>query len=149
MSHKIELNMQKVEDELIHQVSYFKTNMGKFVDQFSNDWSYKKRKTLIDFIEEYVAYLEAILENLSEEKLRTTVLIGSKVDVLYVDENEIDTITIVFPDQANLDENKVSFLSPFGYQLLMKESGSRISLDLPAGETTVSIEDIEFSIAHI
>ncbi|WP_216831366.1 GreA/GreB family elongation factor [Alkalihalobacterium elongatum] len=128
--------------KLINQLVYFDEELNQFLDLFVPDR--QKRSAVKSRISEYSMAVEEQLNNFSEESLSSVVLIGSKIDLLYLDEKIIDTFTIVFPYQANLEQDLISFLSPIGLQLLLAKLNSKFTLLLPNGETEVVVKKISF-----
>ena len=50
-----------------------------------------------------------------------------------------ETYTIVYPDEANLDEGKVSVLAPMGTALIGAREGSVVAFDAPGGRRRLKI----------
>jgi transcription elongation factor GreA len=76
------------------------------------------------------------------------VYIGTKVTVWYDEEHETEDYVICFPEQIDPDSGYISFLSPVGRQLLLKEIGESLSLKVPTGEVLVTIKDISY-VGHL
>jgi transcription elongation factor GreA len=76
------------------------------------------------------------------------VFIGTKVTVLYDEENETEDYVICYPEQSDPDSGFISFLSPVGRQLLLKNIGEKISLKIPTGNIFVTIKEISF-VGHL
>lgn len=55
---------------------------------------------------------------------------------------EILTYTLVFPEDADFELNKISVLSPIGCSLIGHKTGSTISVPTPKGAMQVILEDI-------
>ena len=53
-----------------------------------------------------------------------------------------ETYTLVYPDEANIDENKLSVLAPLGMALLGTRVGQIVKFDAPAGPRRLKIEEI-------
>ena len=92
----------------------------------------------------YCSELEQLLSRFNGEELNSLVLIGSQLQLRYLDDNTTDTYTIVFPNQAEPNDNKISMFSPIGMQLLLAQIGSTCQLAIPSGELSVKIESIKF-----
>ncbi|HET8860742.1 GreA/GreB family elongation factor [Marivirga sp.] len=67
--------------------------------------------------------------------------IGSKVDVetLYGRRNNI---ILVKPTEKNINENKISLLSPMGSALIGYAQGDEVDWDLPKGKSTIKILNV-------
>jgi transcription elongation factor GreA len=72
-------------------------------------------------------------------------LIGTKVTVWYEEDNESEDYVICYPEQSDPDRGYISFLSPVGRQLLLKNNGEKLSLKIPTGELIVTIKEISFT----
>ncbi len=51
-------------------------------------------------------------------------------------------IKIVYPEDANLKENKISILAPMATALLGYRKGNEVQWKMPAGDVSIFIEDI-------
>ncbi len=61
------------------------------------------------------------------------VTMNSSFEIKEVDESETRTLTLVFPEKANIEENRVSILSPVGTAVLGYRVGNVIHWKVPAG----------------
>jgi len=95
-------------------------------------------------LSDYSMILEKILADFNEENLNSVALIGSKLELRYLDNDTSELFTIVFPHVADPDKNMVSFLSPLGFQLLMAQKNETYRLDVPSGEISIRVEGIKF-----
>lgn len=69
------------------------------------------------------------------------VMFGSTV-TLVDDDDEVETWTIVGPQEANPLQGKISNVSPVGSALLGKRVGETISVAAPGGMTTFRIQEV-------
>ncbi|MFC3750268.1 GreA/GreB family elongation factor [Paenibacillus sp. GCM10012306] len=129
--------------QLVGQLLYFDEEKLGFLNQYFPDRS-KQRIEAEELLARYCATLEQLLAEFSEEGLNSVVLIGSQLTLRYLDDGETDIYTIVFPNQAEPSDSKVSMLSPVGLQLLLAEVGSTRRLQVPSGELEVVVESIKF-----
>jgi regulator of nucleoside diphosphate kinase len=60
---------------------------------------------------------------------------------LHVDYEELE-ISLVYPDQADWTNNKLSILSPIGTAILGYKEGDRISWEVPSGITEIVIKEV-------
>jgi transcription elongation factor GreA len=68
----------------------------------------------------------------------------AKVTVVDVDdEDDVETYTLVPPEEADPDNNLISVKSPIGQGLLGKEVGNEIAIKVPAGTLNYKIAKIE------
>jgi transcription elongation factor GreA len=142
MNHSLPL--QGARSQLIAQLVYFDDEKYNFLDQYFPDFG-PKRTAAEKWISDYIGILESILRNLTPDSLNRYVLIGSELTLKYADDGSTETYSVVFPHLTDPDRNRVSFLSPLGYQLLMKKSGDTCLLAVPSGELSVTIEQIKFA----
>jgi regulator of nucleoside diphosphate kinase len=70
------------------------------------------------------------------------VTMNSKVLLKDVESGEEETYTLVFPDEADIDEGKISVLAPIGTAILGYRVGATISWKVPAGVRKFEIEKI-------
>lgn len=91
-----------------------------------------------------MAYTERVEQLLAgpDEQLHSVVLIGSRIELEYVDFHTSDTLTIVMPEEADPDEGHISFLSPVGRQLLLGEKGEIRSIYTPSGSMRIRVANI-------
>lgn len=129
--------------QLINQLVFFDDEKMNFLDQFFPEPN-QKRSMVEQTLNVYISNLEKILSDFSADQLHSIALIGSQLELRYLDDHSTEQYTIVFPNQANPSENKVSFLSPLGFQLLMARHGETYQLDVPSGQISVKVEGIKF-----
>lgn len=73
---------------------------------------------------------------------RGVVTMHSRVRVRDLKGRESETYTLVYPDQADINENKLSVLAPLGMALLGTRVGQVVNFDAPAGRRRLKIERI-------
>ena len=66
----------------------------------------------------------------------------SIVKVKYIDNNKDFTLQLVYPEEANIKENKISIFAPIGIALLGYKKGDIINWRTPGGNVKIKIEDI-------
>jgi regulator of nucleoside diphosphate kinase len=70
------------------------------------------------------------------------VTMHSQVRVRDLTAQESETYTLVYPDEADINENKLSVLAPLGMALLGTRVGQVVKFDAPAGPRRLKIERI-------
>ena len=70
------------------------------------------------------------------------VTMNSKVVVEDAESGEDMTYTLVYPQDANLDEDKISVLAPIGTAILGYKVGATVKWKVPAGERKFRIREI-------
>ena len=61
--------------------------------------------------------------------------------LLAIDGEELE-ITLVFPHELSLNENRISILSPVGTAILGYPEGSKVEWELPSGKKIIEIRKI-------
>ncbi|QDS90208.1 Regulator of nucleoside diphosphate kinase [Rosistilla ulvae] len=72
------------------------------------------------------------------------VTMGSTVRLLDLDCDELETFTLVYPDEANIAEGKLSVLAPIGTAILGYRVGDMVCWKVPSGESRTRIEEVLF-----
>jgi transcription elongation factor GreA len=127
------------------QLVYIDENIKELTDLYISSTPIQER--LKHFFHLFILEVEELLNSNKKNDMISSfpkVYIGTKVTVLYEEENETEDYVICYPEQSNPDEGYISFLSPVGRQLLFKNIGEKISLHIPTGELMVTIKEISF-----
>ncbi len=84
-----------------------------------------------------LTYISRRLSEISEIDLeqipQDRVGFGSKVEVLDLDDEEVETYTLAFGDVIDLENSEISMASPIGKALLGREAGEEAEVTLPEG----------------
>ena len=78
----------------------------------------------------------------SQKVPKNVVTMNSRIRLLNVDTQKEMTFQIVYPWQSNIDDEKISVLSPIGTAVLGYKLGDTIRWKVPAGIRTLRIEEI-------
>ena len=70
------------------------------------------------------------------------VTMHSQARVRDLNTRESETYTLVYPDEADINQNKLSVLAPLGLALLGTRVGQIVKFDAPAGPRRLKIEKI-------
>ena len=70
------------------------------------------------------------------------VTMNSIVRISFLNTNKTTQFQIVYPDQANIKENKISIFSPVATALIGYKAGDEIEWIVPSGLTSIKIEKI-------
>ena len=114
------------------------------------------RKRLIDLILDAQSgeYRKSIyLENLRGELERAEIVtpqdipgdvitMNSTVTLLDLNTNDEETYTLVYPENANASEGKVSILAPVGTAMLGYRVGDVFEWEVPAGKRRLKVEKV-------
>jgi regulator of nucleoside diphosphate kinase len=79
-----------------------------------------------------------------EKIARNVVTMNSRVLIQDLDRNSELVVTVVFPSEANAEQNRISVLAPLGTALLGRRVGQRVTFDAPGGGRRVRIVAIEY-----
>lgn len=82
-----------------------------------------------------------VIENNSMDDV---IMMNSTVLVKDLDSGDEFVYTVVYPEHANLNENKISILAPVGTALLGYRVGDIIEWDVPAGKRRLKVIEILF-----
>ncbi|MCG7410245.1 GreA/GreB family elongation factor [Paenibacillus sp. ACRRX] len=107
-----------------------------------------KRTQAEQIVTRYSSCIRELL-NLPDDQLCKVILIGSQVRITYLEDHDMDSFTIVYPQHAEPNENRISFLSPMGRQLLTATIGSILTIDTPAGTIDIRIDKVTFTAEDI
>lgn len=116
----------------------------------------KDYRTLFDIVKtarEYNKEDKKYLNNLQNELDKAIVVEGlrlpqgivsmySKVEIYDISEGETMLYTIVFPDDSDIDKNKISVLSPLGTALIGEKEGSEVELNIMRGKRRIIIKKV-------
>jgi regulator of nucleoside diphosphate kinase len=70
------------------------------------------------------------------------ITMNSRVRLIDLDSGEEMTYSLVFPGDANVDENKISVLAPIGTALIGYSVGDMIEWKVPGGLKKLKVEEI-------
>ncbi|UOE56220.1 GreA/GreB family elongation factor [Cytobacillus oceanisediminis] len=143
MNHSLEALTEK--EYFIKQLTFIDENYQDLNSLYVSSTPLKERKN--DFLSIYVSEVEQYIARCNQvpaEPPLRKVLIGTKVTVLLNGEDDREDYHICLPDQSDPDNGCISFLSPVGRQLLLKNMGEQTSLIIPSGQLDVVIENISY-----
>ena len=80
----------------------------------------------------------------SSEMLPDIVTMNSTFNLFDLDRNESETFTLVYPEEANIAEGKLSILAPIGTAILGYRVGDIVRWKVPTGTSRWRIEELVF-----
>lgn len=84
-------------------------------------------------------------EVIDDNKIKNNVVtMNSTVQVKDLNTNEEFTYTIVYPEFADINENKISILAPIGTALLGYKAGDTIEWEVPRGKRKIKIMKVVY-----
>lgn len=78
----------------------------------------------------------------SSKILRGIVTMNSRVRLVDVDTQEEMIVTLVYPEDANISEGKISILAPIGTAILGYSQGDIVQWEVPDGTRNLQIDDV-------
>jgi len=97
------------------------------------------------------AYLQSLVHELeravvvrSEEIPHDVITMHSQVVLRDLDDDEEMTCSLVYPDEADVNDNKISVLAPIGMAVLRYRVGDVVNWDIPGGVVRLQVEKILF-----
>lgn len=70
------------------------------------------------------------------------VTMNSKVRLRDLKSGEEGTYTLVFPDQANIEQGRISVVAPIGTAMLGHRVGDEFEWQVPAGAVSLRVEEV-------
>jgi regulator of nucleoside diphosphate kinase len=95
-----------------------------------------------EYIDSLVRELEEATVVAPKEVPPDVITMNSQFKVLDLDSRDEWTYTLVFPEDANLDEDKISVLAPIGTAMLGYRVGDTIECKVPAGMLRMQVKEI-------
>lgn len=116
----------------------------------NGDYIYGKKR--LREIDRRIRYLSKRLEGAEvvdpvRQQGLEQVFFGATVTYVRMDDSE-HTVTIVGIDEANVDEGRISWLSPVAKALMKAREGDTVVFRTPAGAETVEILAIEYKLGE-
>lgn len=144
-------------DALKEELNYLETTREKEVAELikearsfgdlSENSEYDEAKTEQGKLYSKIAELKNLIENAQivekTEASADTIVIGSRIKVLDIDEGVEEAYQIVGSQEANPMEGRISDDSPFGFALKGHKAGETVTVDAPAGELQFKIISVE------
>lgn len=117
------------------------------------DSDYKRLQDFINSAREYKEEDKESLDKLQIELDKATVVeesnlpqgivsLYSTVEIYDISNEETMIYTIVFPDEADIDKQKISVLSPLGTALIGEKEGTEVELSLIRGKRKIIIKKV-------
>jgi regulator of nucleoside diphosphate kinase len=72
------------------------------------------------------------------------ITMNSRADMMDLDTGETITLTLVFPPEADIDENKISVLAPIGAGMLGYRVGDKFEWNVPDGIRRMKVAKIHY-----
>ncbi len=120
---------------------------------FITSSDYQKLKELLQNKEGHTDEDLALINELSRatildlnKTVKDIVIMNSQIVFRDEQTNQVKNLTLVFPENADFSQGKISVLSPLGCALLGEKVGHSIFLKTPKGEKKILIEKILYPV---
>lgn len=156
MGDKKEYLTKEKFEELKKELNYLKTTRRKEIAEsleyarslgdLSENAEYQEARNLQTAAEERIAKLESILRSVNivtEKGESDTVILGSTISIQKEGEKEIHQYQIVGTEEANMQERKISHVSPLGEAMMGKKKGEIFTFISPSGKMNYKIMEIK------
>jgi transcription elongation factor GreA len=142
-------------DELTKELEYMKTirrreiaeqlEYARSLGDLSENAEYEEARNLQAATEDRIRTIEEQLSHarIIEHTKGNTVSLGSVVTIQKQGEKEEHTYEIVGSAEANMQEHKISHLSPMGSALMEKKKGDTFAFETPRGPQKYKIVNIK------
>ncbi|TQR36860.1 GreA/GreB family elongation factor [Brevibacillus brevis] len=134
-------------NHLINQLVFFDEQYSLFYDQYVRNYG-KEKQAIDEIVVRYKQTLESLLakeDSALFQSLKAITLLGSSVKVLFEEDQFEESFTVVYPTDIDPDNNRISFLSPIGRQLLLAAPHDSVVLESPVGRQQVQVREISFT----
>jgi transcription elongation factor GreB len=137
--------MREERPKVVETVSWAASNGDR---SENGDYIYGKKR--LREIDRRVRYLtkrldSAVIVDPAQQQGLEQVFFGATVTYEKEDGNKI-TVKIVGIDEANLEQHKISWLSPVAKALMKSRVDDTVTLNTPAGSETLEVVDIKYKI---
>ena len=130
--------MKKKTDERNIYITSFDMSRLEELLEVASDFSTRDNKHLGELANEL---LRAEVVD-SKDIPPDVITMNSKIRLMDLDSKEDRIYTLVFPLEANVDENKISILAPIGTAMLGYHVGDTIKWQVPAGARRLKVKEI-------
>lgn len=142
-------------DELTKELEYLKTvrrreiaeqlEYARSLGDLSENAEYEEARNLQAATEDRIRVIEESLSHarIIEHSKGNVVSLGNTVTIQKVGEKEEHTYEIVGSAEANMQEHKISHLSPLGSALMEKRKGDIFAFETPKGSQKYRIVNIK------
>ncbi|MCW7468478.1 nucleoside diphosphate kinase regulator [Leptospira kanakyensis] len=105
---------------------------------------YKKRNITNNNLKDLLGEMERAQKVDSHSIPPNYVTMNSVIELKNLEELEFQEFRLVFPEDANTEENKISVLAPIGTAVLGYKTGDVIHWKVPGGENQFQITKIKY-----
>lgn len=155
MTDKNNYLTQEKFEELMKELEHLKTTKRKEVAEsleyarslgdLSENAEYQDAREMQAATEDRIHQLEQILKDpqIVSYKKGDTVSLGSKVVIQKNGEKETHDYILVGSEEADMQERKISYVSPLGDAMMGKKKGEAFVFETPNGKQNYTIKSVE------
>ena len=145
------LDIKKMKEELDHRKLVLmpeqiaEVQLTRSYGDLSENFEYKAAKQALNRNKGRIRYLEKMIKTariIVDTSKDDEVGLFDKVELLFVEDGETDTIQVVTTVRCNPLESRISKESPLGIAILGKKKGDRVFVQSDNGGYTVEIKSI-------
>lgn len=117
---------------------------ARALGDLSENAEYDAARSEQAIVENKIKELEVSIENakIISDVATDKVSVGNSVKIEYIDDNEVETYTIVGSKEADPFENRISNESPIAKAIIGQKAGSIVTVDSPSGKYDIKIVEI-------
>ena len=143
-------------NELKNELDYLKTTRRKEIAEsleyarslgdISENSEYQEARDLQASTEERIRKIESVLQSakiVSDSKKSSVIGLGSTVVIQKDGEKDKHKYSIVGTEEANMAEQKISYVSPLGEAMMGKKKGETFTFTTPNGTMSYKILSVE------
>lgn len=142
-------------NELRDELDYLKTTRRKEIAEnleyarslgdLSENAEYQEARDLQVSTEERIRKIESVLQSakIVSDRKSDTIGLGSKVIIKKEGEKDKHIYNIVGTEEADMQERKISYVSPLGEAMIGKKKGDEFSFTTPNGTMNYKVVSIE------
>jgi transcription elongation factor GreA len=142
-------------EELTKELEHLKTTKRKEIAEsleyarsmgdLSENAEYQEAREMQAATEERLNQLEKILKDpkIVSHKKGDTVSLGSKVTIQKEGEKDIHEYILVGSEEADIQERKISYVSPLGDAMMGKKKGETFTFETPSGKQNYTVKSVE------
>lgn len=134
---------------LVKHLEHVRNTKDDIIDQYFPEPS-NNRDELKQLISDYIKRIDTLIKNVNEIENTLNglnfVTVGSTVTVEDLDEHQIYEFHIISPLENRTRSNDVSYISPVGKALLLKQIDDTVTVKAPAGIFRYKIKSIDLTV---
>lgn len=142
-------------NELKEELDYLKTTRRKEIAEsleyarslgdLSENAEYQEARDLQASTEERIRKVESVLQSakIVSDKKSSTIGLGSTVTIAKEGEKDKHKYSIVGTEEANMDQQKISYVSPLGEAMMGKKKGETFTFTTPNGTMNYKVVAID------